>query len=165
VAPEEKLVTDLATARSPVLIEPGNPEYDVARRPWLVNVKLRPAAVALPGDADDIAALVQHAARTGNRLALQSTGHHAHTLGGLEFAVVAVGAAPEPASTARTIAALSGVTTALSPWRSGADYLNFSAPPARPQRFFDPTTVTRLSEVARSYDPDGLFQPDLPVAG
>jgi hypothetical protein len=81
-----------------------------------------------------------------------------------EFAIVAVGAVPEPASTARTIAALSSVTTALSPWRSGADYLNLSAPPARPERFFDPTTVTRLREVARSYAPAGLFQPSLPVA-
>jgi hypothetical protein len=129
-----------------------------------VNVELRPAAVALPRDADDMAALVRHAARTGSRLALQSTGHHAHTLGGLERTIlVAVGAVPEPANTPRTIAALSGVTTALSPWRTGADYLNFSAPPARPERFFDRTTVTRLREVARSYDPAGLFQPDLPV--
>ena len=81
-------MTDLAPARSPVLIEPGNPEYDVARTPWLVNIELRPAAVALPGDADDMAALVQQAALTGSRLALQSTGHHAHTLGGLERTIL-----------------------------------------------------------------------------
>jgi hypothetical protein len=76
-----------------------------------------------------------------------------------EFAVVAVGAVPEPSSTRRTTAALSDVITALSPWRSDVDYLNFSAHSTRLERFFELATVTRLRDVTRSYDPAGLFQP------
>lgn len=81
-------MADLSTVRLLDLIEPGNPGYDEARTPWLTNIEQRPAAIALPADADDMAAVVRRAARTGHRLALQSTGHHAHTLGGLERTIL-----------------------------------------------------------------------------
>ena len=60
---------------------PGDPGYDAARMPWNVAVEQRPAAVAYPADADEVAEVVRAAAAAGLRVAPQGTGHNAGPLG------------------------------------------------------------------------------------
>jgi FAD/FMN-containing dehydrogenase len=59
---------------------PGDPGYDAARLPWNLAVDQRPAAVALPRNAQEVAAVVRMAAELGLRVAPQSTGHNAGPL-------------------------------------------------------------------------------------
>ncbi|WP_026877409.1 FAD-binding oxidoreductase [Jiangella gansuensis] len=61
---------------------PGDPGYDAARMPWNVAVQQRPAAVAYPADASEVASVVRAAAAAGLRVAPQGTGHNAGALTG-----------------------------------------------------------------------------------
>ena len=66
------------TAASPdLLVFPGQPGWDEARRAWNLSVDQRPAAVALPETVDDVVAAVEHARVVGLRVAVQGTGHGA----------------------------------------------------------------------------------------
>ena len=68
---------------------PGDPGYDAARTPWNVAVDQRPAAVAVPTSAAEVATVVRAAAAAGLRVVPQSTGHNAGPLAGrLEDAVL-----------------------------------------------------------------------------
>ncbi|HSU03777.1 MAG TPA: FAD-binding oxidoreductase [Nocardioides sp.] len=69
---------------------PGDAGYDAARMPWNVAVDQRPAAVAIPHSAEEVAAVVRAAASAGLRVAPQSTGHNAAPLaqGGLDDVVL-----------------------------------------------------------------------------
>jgi FAD/FMN-containing dehydrogenase len=69
---------------------PGDPGYDAARLPWNVAVDQRPAAVALPRTAAEVATVVRLASECGLRVAPQSTGHNAGPLAaqGLDDVVV-----------------------------------------------------------------------------
>ncbi len=59
---------------------PGDPGYDDARTPWNLAVDQRPAAVAEPHDASEVAAVVRAARDAGLRVAPQTTGHGAAAL-------------------------------------------------------------------------------------
>ncbi|MCW2765838.1 MAG: linked oxidase domain protein, partial [Nocardioides sp.] len=59
---------------------PGDPGYHAARLPWNVAVDQRPAAVALPQNAQEVGAVVRMAGELGLRVAPQSTGHNAGPL-------------------------------------------------------------------------------------
>ncbi|WP_426511890.1 FAD-binding oxidoreductase [Dactylosporangium sp. McL0621] len=67
---------------------PGDPGYDTARMPWNVAVDQRPAAVAYPADAIEVAELVRAASAAGLRIAPQGTGHNAGPLGPLDDVVL-----------------------------------------------------------------------------
>jgi FAD/FMN-containing dehydrogenase len=56
---------------------PEDHDWDDARRAWNLAVDQRPAAVALPESAEDVAAVVHYAAQQGLRVAAQGTGHNA----------------------------------------------------------------------------------------
>jgi FAD/FMN-containing dehydrogenase len=58
---------------------PGAAGYDAARTPWNLTDQ-RPAAVAVPRDAAEVAAVVRAAAVAGLRVAPQGTGHNAGPL-------------------------------------------------------------------------------------
>jgi len=60
---------------------PGDAGYDGARTPWNLAVDQRPAAVAVPRSADEVAEVVRAAAAAGLRVAPQSSGHGAGPLG------------------------------------------------------------------------------------
>jgi FAD/FMN-containing dehydrogenase len=62
---------------------PGDPGWDEARQAWNLAVDQRPAAVLFPRDASDVAAAVRFARDAGLRVAVQSTGHMASSLGDL----------------------------------------------------------------------------------
>ena len=64
-------------ARPDLLVFPGQPGWDEARRAWNLAVDQRPAAVAVPESVDDVVAAVDHARAVGLRVAVQGTGHGA----------------------------------------------------------------------------------------
>jgi UDP-N-acetylenolpyruvoylglucosamine reductase len=65
------------------VVLPGDDRFDQARRAWNLAVDQRPAAVAFPESAADVAAAIRYAARRGWRVAAQGTGHNAGALGPL----------------------------------------------------------------------------------
>ncbi len=67
---------------------PGDPGYDAARAPWNVAVDQRPAAVAYPASAAEVADVVRAASAAGLRVAVQGTGHNPGPLGDLSGSVL-----------------------------------------------------------------------------
>src|SRR4051794_27376146 len=70
------------------LIHPQDEAYDTARLAWNLAVDQRPAAVAFPTDAEEVAAVVRYARDNGYRVAPQRTGHNAGPLGSLEDVII-----------------------------------------------------------------------------
>jgi FAD/FMN-containing dehydrogenase len=56
---------------------PGDASWDEARVAWNLTVDQRPAAVAVPGSAEEVASVIRGAARSGQRVTAQATGHAA----------------------------------------------------------------------------------------
>jgi FAD/FMN-containing dehydrogenase len=56
---------------------PGDPDWDEARQAWNLAVDQRPAAVAIPANADDVVAVVEFARDRGLQVTAQGTGHNA----------------------------------------------------------------------------------------
>ncbi|MGN6242087.1 MAG: FAD-binding oxidoreductase [Motilibacteraceae bacterium] len=75
-------LADLAARLTGRLVTAADPEWDVARMAWLVNVPQHPVAVVQAAGADDVAATVRFAAEHGLRVAPQGTGHGAAPLAG-----------------------------------------------------------------------------------
>ena len=65
------------------VVGPGDADWDEARLAWNLAVDQRPAAVAVPESAEDVAAVVAFARTDGLRVAPQGTGHNARPLGDL----------------------------------------------------------------------------------
>jgi FAD/FMN-containing dehydrogenase len=59
------------------IVNPGDPEWDEARRAWNLAVDQQPAAVALPAGDQDVMDTVRLARAHGLRVAAQGTGHNA----------------------------------------------------------------------------------------
>ena len=74
------------------VVTPEDDGWDEARLAWNLAVDQRPAAVALPESAADVAAIVRFAREQGLRIAPQGTGHNAAALsaaaGSLEDAIL-----------------------------------------------------------------------------
>jgi FAD/FMN-containing dehydrogenase len=66
------------------VVLPGDEGYDSARSGFNLGLDQRPAAVAYPADAHEVAALIRCARAAGLRVAPQSTGHNAGPLGSLQ---------------------------------------------------------------------------------
>jgi hypothetical protein len=64
------------------VVAPGDDDWDEARQAWNLAIDQRPAAVAIPESAEDVAAVVAFARAEGLRVAPQGTGHNASALGG-----------------------------------------------------------------------------------
>jgi FAD/FMN-containing dehydrogenase len=62
------------------LVKPGEERWDSARAAWNLAIDQRPAVVAEPGDADEVAAVVNFARENGLRVAVQAEGHGAGAL-------------------------------------------------------------------------------------
>jgi FAD/FMN-containing dehydrogenase len=65
------------------LVEPGGEQWDAARAAWNLAIDQRPAVVARPADADEVAAVVRYARDNGLRVAVQAEGHAAGPLAGV----------------------------------------------------------------------------------
>jgi len=66
------------------ILRPGEDGYDAGRATFNLAIDQRPAAIALPRDAGEVAAAVAIATEHGLRVAPQRTGHNAGPLGSLE---------------------------------------------------------------------------------
>jgi FAD/FMN-containing dehydrogenase len=76
--------THLAEALNGAVVLPDDRRYDDARSSFNLLVDQRPAAVAFPSDARDVADAVAHAQRLGLRVAPQATAHNQAPLGDTE---------------------------------------------------------------------------------
>ena len=81
-------LTELTSLCGGAVHLPGTPGYEEARVPWNVAVDQRPAAVAYPASAAEVADVVRVAAALGLRVAAQGTGHNAGPLGALDDVVL-----------------------------------------------------------------------------
>jgi UDP-N-acetylenolpyruvoylglucosamine reductase len=71
-----------------VILEPGDPGWDAARRAFDLAVDQRPALVALPADERELAAAVRHARDRDLRVVAQCGGRGAGRLGPLDDALL-----------------------------------------------------------------------------
>jgi FAD/FMN-containing dehydrogenase len=67
---------------------PDDSGWDTARQAWNLAADQRPALVAVPVDAADVAAVVDFARSTGMRVAAQGTGHNAPAIGSLDETIL-----------------------------------------------------------------------------
>jgi FAD/FMN-containing dehydrogenase len=65
------------------LVKPGEGNWDSARAAWNLAIDQRPAMVARPGGADEVAAVVKFARENDLRVAVQAEGHGAGALAGV----------------------------------------------------------------------------------
>jgi FAD/FMN-containing dehydrogenase len=70
----------LQSALRDIVHLPGDAEYEALCRVWHLTVRQTPTAVAQPRSADEVAAVVRHAAKLGLRVAPQNSGHAAPAL-------------------------------------------------------------------------------------
>jgi FAD binding domain len=70
------------------IVEPGDPGWDSARRPFDLAVDQQPAVVAIPSDDHGVVAAVHEARRRGLRVVPQCGGHGAARLGPLDDAML-----------------------------------------------------------------------------
>ncbi len=66
------------------VLAPGEHGWDAARQAFNTDIDQRPAAIAMPADAVDVANALRFATRHGLRVAPQRTGHNAGPLGDLQ---------------------------------------------------------------------------------
>src|SRR3954468_9789165 len=76
--------THLTEAFGGAVVLPGDSRYDEARSSFNLLVDQRPAAVAFPSDARDVADAVAYARRLGLSIAPQATAHNQAPLGDME---------------------------------------------------------------------------------
>src|SRR3954471_8253369 len=76
--------THLAETLNGAVVLPDDPRYDEARSSFNLVVDQRPAAVAFPSDARDVADAVAYAQRVGLRVAPQATAHNQAPLGDMD---------------------------------------------------------------------------------
>lgn len=72
---ESEVLGGLRAALDGKVIGPDDPEYDGARRVFVPDVDRRPVAIARPGDADGVAAVIETARASGLDLAIRGGGH------------------------------------------------------------------------------------------
>ena len=77
-------MSTMTTDTSPQLILPISPDWDVVRATFNVLDDLRPAAIAMPENAQQVAAAIAEARRLGLDVVVQATGHNAGPLGSAE---------------------------------------------------------------------------------
>jgi FAD binding domain-containing protein len=78
-----------AEVRAPgSVLFPGDEGWNEARLAWNLAVDQRPAAVAVPQTAEEVAEVVRWAAESGLAVAAQGTGHNAAALGDLSETVL-----------------------------------------------------------------------------
>ena len=77
-------LTDLSAQMTGRVVTPSDPDWDATRQVFNLATELRPAAVVLPRDVNDVVAAVDYAAANGLRVAPQATGHNADAFGALE---------------------------------------------------------------------------------
>jgi len=73
---EPGFIAELRAALQGRIIDPGETDYDTARRVWNASIDEHPAAIAVCADAGDVAAAVRVAARHEVPVTVRSGGHN-----------------------------------------------------------------------------------------
>lgn len=81
-------MTAISSALAGRTIFPSDPAYDDLRRPWNLAVDQRPAAIAIPQDAEQLGEVVASAADAGLRVSVRGGGHNPGPLGDLSDTVL-----------------------------------------------------------------------------
>jgi FAD/FMN-containing dehydrogenase len=81
-------MTTISARPASAFLTAADAGWDEARRAWNLAVDQRPAAIARPASAQDVAAAVVYARNHGLRVAAQGTGHNAAPLGPLDDTVL-----------------------------------------------------------------------------
>lgn len=87
IAPRDARLTGIRGLSADIVL-PGDAGWDPARQAWNLVADQRPAAVALPADAHEVAEVVAFAADAGLQVAPQGTGHNAIPLGDLSGTIL-----------------------------------------------------------------------------
>lgn len=115
------------------IVTPDQEGFDLARQAFNLAEDQQPAAVAMPVDAEDVAATVRYARGQGLRVAPQTTGHNPRPLGDLgDFLLLKTGALKDVEIDAgsRTARVGSGVQwTDIVPQASDWAWPRCTAPP------------------------------------
>ena len=74
-----------------------------------------------------------------------------------DWIALGVGMMMEPAMAEPINRQLDAICDAVEPWSTGSCYFNFADRPTDLERLFDAQTLSRLREVKRGYDPEGLI--------
>jgi FAD/FMN-containing dehydrogenase len=82
------LPTDVRRLCGGAVVLPGDDAYDAGRQAWNTTADQRPALIAYPADAREVAEVIAYARETGLRVAPQATGHNALPLGDLSDTVL-----------------------------------------------------------------------------
>ena len=84
----DQIAADLRARMEGAVVKAGDTDWDLARRAFNLVIDQRPAAVALPVSAADVAQVVCYARENGLRVAPQLTGHNAGPLGSLSNTIL-----------------------------------------------------------------------------
>jgi hypothetical protein len=100
----------------------------------------------------------------GGALARPGEGHGAVATMEGDYALFAVGMAPDAETAAIVDAHVDLVKTALCEWDAGRRYLNFSERPIDTRRAYTAAAYRRLQAVKTLVDPDDMFRANHPIA-
>jgi len=100
----------------------------------------------------------------GGALARAGAGHGAVATMEGDYALFAVGMAPDAETAAIVDAHVDLVKTALCEWDAGRRYLNFSERPIDTRRAYTAAAYRRLQAVKTLVDPDDMFRANHPIA-
>ena len=121
------------------------------------------ALVAAAGAGSGSPLLAVDLRHLGGALGVSSPGAGAADVLDGEFAVFAVGIAPDAGARAKVMGHIDVVAERLAPWRAERAFRNFAETP-RPAAAFDgEETLARLRRVKAAYDPQGLIVANHPV--
>jgi len=81
-------MTSTTLDATPQLLLPSSPEWDLVRGTFNVLDDLRPAAISLPENAQQVATAIAEARRRGLSVVVQATGHNAGPLGATDDALL-----------------------------------------------------------------------------
>ena len=82
------LPTDVRRLCGGAVVLPDDDAYDAGRQAWNTTADQRPALIAYPADAREVAEVIAYAREAGLRVAPQATGHNALPLGDLSGTVL-----------------------------------------------------------------------------
>jgi UDP-N-acetylenolpyruvoylglucosamine reductase len=119
-------------------------------------------AVAGPGSGSPLLSVeLRH---LGGALARASEGNGALAALEGDFALFAVGIAPDADAAAAVQSCIDVVKDALAPWDAGRRFLNFSERRIDPRTAYPAAAYRRLRAVKTLVDPDDVFQANHPIA-